>query len=765
MDQKELRELEARCIQEEPPACKAGCPLGVDGRGFSQAMARGELDVARNLLEKAMPLSRILARLCEAPCEQFCIRKNLGGSINISGLENACIVNTTFKRKILKLPPRQKKTAVIGSGPSGLTVAFDLAKKGYQINVYHASSKPGGWLCELPEEVLPGKSRSEEISRLVALGVHFNKVPVLDDALLANIVADAVYIAQDDVLTASLRNLLKSPDSRTFALSAPGRFTGGLCQTDHPFRIITDIFQGREAALSIDRYLQGVSLTASRVAPRSGKTNLFTQTKDIDCDSRVKPASPEGYTLEEACIEAGRCIDCQCLECVRHCVYLADYKAYPKVYARRVYNNSAIVKGVHQANRFINTCSLCGQCETLCPHDFSMADLCLQARRQMVAEKRMPPSAHWFAMEEMRSAQDESSLVKHSVGMDSSRWMLFPGCQLTGIRHLQTMRLYERLLELEPQTGIWLSCCGVPAHWSGRLEEHETAIRQLEATWIEMGRPAILTGCSTCLQMFQENLPQFEAVSVWTVLAREDVDAITSRAPLALSDPCTARHDETTRTAVRTLLQKAGQQLAPLAMSAELTECCGFGGLMENSDPMIARKVVEARIAQTDAEMLTYCAMCRDRLAATGKPVLHILDLLFPEVALSAIEPPASISERRVNRRNLKQRLLSRYPEGELPPQNKWEQLSLAISEEMANLIEKRRILTDDIKRVLFQSEKKEQFFAHGKENRSIASSRLGEVTFWVEYRKENGVYHLLRCWSHRMTINPCAKPERRSGP
>jgi Fe-S oxidoreductase len=154
--------------------------------------------------------------------------------------------------------------------------------------------------------------------------------------------------------------------------------------------------------------------------------------------------------------------------------------------------------------------------------------------------------------------------------------------------------LYDRLLELEPQTGIWLDCCAAPAHWSGRAEEFKELARKLETIWIGMGGPKVVTACSTCLKMFREHLPQLGAVSVWTVLAGESVPAAAAHPALALSDPCTSRHDEGTRKDVRALLENIGQPLAALPMSGELTECCGFGGLMDNASPALARKVAAA---------------------------------------------------------------------------------------------------------------------------------------------------------------------------
>jgi Fe-S oxidoreductase len=455
--------------------------------------------------------------------------------------------------------------------------------------------------------------------------------------------------------------------------------------------------------------------------------------------------------------EAQRCIDCQCLECVRHCVYLAEYGAYPKAYARRVYNNSAIVKGIHQTNRFINSCSLCRQCETLCPKDFSMADLCLEARQQMVREKRMPPSAHWFALNEMRSASGDTALICHAPQQPASKHIFFPGCQLAGIRPEQTLRLYDRLLDLEPATGIWLNCCAAPAHWSGRVEEFSEAITHLKGLWQAVGSPMVLTACSTCLLMFRKHLPEIKAVSVWTVLAREPVTVSASHPPLALSDPCTSRDDQETQTAVRTLLDAAGQPITPLTMSGKLTECCGFGGLMNNAAPATARKVQQARVDQSETGFLTYCAMCRDQLAKTGKPVLHLLDILFAEEARPADEPPASISARRANRKRLQAEVLARYPDSVPLQRQPWEDLTLIIEDQVAALLEERRILEDDIRQVLVGQG---AFFVHQEDGRRIASARLGEVTFWVEYRQTGKTYRIERCWSHRMIIEGERKNE-----
>lgn len=752
MDQKELRELEATCIQEEPPACRAGCPVGVDARAFAQAVARGEFDKGLQILEKSMPMAEMTARLCEAPCEQYCLRKDLGGAISLGGLEKLCVREGRSKSRIMRLPARPKKIAVIGSGPSSLTVAFDLAKKGYPITLHHLAPGPGAWLRDVPETILPPEILSAELERLGSLHVTFVQEAVLDAAVLDSVNGDAVYVGQDDTLSAALIERVGAPDADTLAVSTAGWFTGGMGLADSPYRYITCVSHGREAAVSMDRYLQNASLTSSRVMLRVGRTRLVTQTAGIEAAPAVVPADPAGFTSAEATREAARCLDCQCMECVRQCVYLKEYGGYPKTYTRRIFNNLSIVQGMRQANTFINSCSLCGQCETICPNDFSMASMCQDARRQMVREKRMPPSAHWFALEEMRAAHSEqAALIQHAPGQDGSRAVFFPGCQLSGIRPEQTERLYDCLLEQEPRTGIWLDCCGAPAYWSGREDEFAAVVRQFETVWNDMGRPVVVTACSTCLKMFRDHLPALSAVSAWTVLAGKALCPVALPAPLALSDPCTSRHDTETRDAVRALLARAGQALADLPMSGELTECCGFGGLMDNANPALARKVAEARVAQSEAPFLTYCAMCRDQLAKTGKPVLHILDLLFPDLAHAADEGPAGISARRMNRRKLKNVVLARYDQDGMPPMP-WEGVRLALSDDTVALLEERRILEDDVRQVLHKAARSGRCFRH-PDGRKIASAALGEVVFWVEYRELGEIMDVITAWSHRMHV------------
>jgi heterodisulfide reductase subunit C len=262
---------------------------------------------------------------------------------------------------------------------------------------------------------------------------------------------DAVYLGLDDLscgpwqLEEDGRDKIRV-EPRTQKTGRQGVFAGGL-----PYMgTISPVWQaaeGRFAANSIDRYLQKVSLTAGREKEGPLSTRLFTSMTDVVSLPVVEAVDPlHGYTGEEALQEAGRCLQCQCLECVKVCVYLERFGAYPKKYAREIYNNESIVMGPRQANKLINSCSLCGLCQMVCPEGFAMQDLCLQARQGMVMRGKMPPSAHEFALLDMAFSQGEQfALARHEPGLMESRQAFFPGCQLCGSAPDKIPLVYEHL--------------------------------------------------------------------------------------------------------------------------------------------------------------------------------------------------------------------------------------------------------------------------------------------------------------------------------
>src|SRR5579863_10665828 len=90
MDREQVRRWEGQCIEEQAPACTAACPLHVDARALAVAVAAGDFKKGLALFATAVPLPRILAHVCDHPCESNCRRSDRGESIRIGWLERAC---------------------------------------------------------------------------------------------------------------------------------------------------------------------------------------------------------------------------------------------------------------------------------------------------------------------------------------------------------------------------------------------------------------------------------------------------------------------------------------------------------------------------------------------------------------------------------------------------------------------------------------------------------------------------------------------------
>jgi glutamate synthase (NADPH/NADH) small chain len=766
MDQRELRELEDRCIQEHAPECTAACPLHVDARAFIGCIIRGDWTEALKVLAKTMPFPSILGRICDAPCRVKCLRGKAGDPIQISALERACVVSTAHEQRMQVLPGRDKKAAVLGSGLSSLTVARDLLRKGYSVTLLEPSDQLGGRLLEIHEGLLPRQVIQDEIALLVKLNLNIRlnvrlSPSEIREGLLQDY--DAVYVGLDgrfspELQTTGSGQIPVQPQSR--ATDLEGLFAGGSPRPEGTSSPVWEAAEGRWAATSMDRFMQKTSPTAGREREGPYKTRLFTSLEGISSLPAV-PMKGLQYSRQAAEQEAGRCLQCQCLECVKVCAYLERFGAYPKKYAREIYNNESIVMGARQANKLINSCSLCGLCEEVCPHDFAMQDLCLEARRNMVRRGKMPPSAHEFTLLDMEfSRSDRFALARHQPGHPSSARVFFPGCQLCASSPEQVRRVYDHLRRSFPDgLGLIFGCCGAPAYWAGEEAGFQREVQSFRDTWIGLGRPTVILACSTCHKVFKENHPEIPILSLWKVLQEigvPEAERHVASEPLAVHDPCTTRHEPEIQESVRRLLDRLHRPVEELRLSRGKTECCGFGGLMQDANPELAREVVARRARESSLDYVTYCAVCRDNLAVAGKRTVHLLDLMFPD---PEEKDPASRnrpgwSQRQENRARLKDSLLYELwgeGRGEMEGHRK---IVLHIAPEVQNLLEQRRILIEDLQKVIHHAETTGRKLVHPKTGHFKASFKPYKVTFWVEYSPSKDGYVVHNAYAHRMEVS-----------
>jgi len=177
---KELAKTEAeRCLQCKTAPCRKGCPVQVDIPAFIKEVKTGDIDSAIAKIKEVNSLPAVCGRVCpqEEQCEKYCVLAKKGESVGIGRLER--YVADTARNKgetitAIECIANAQKVAVIGSGPAGLAVAGDLAKKGYKITIFEALHLPGGVLMYgIPEFRLPKDQVVQvEINNLRKLGVE-----------------------------------------------------------------------------------------------------------------------------------------------------------------------------------------------------------------------------------------------------------------------------------------------------------------------------------------------------------------------------------------------------------------------------------------------------------------------------------------------------------------------------------------------------------------------------------------------------------------
>lgn len=197
--------LEAsRCLQCKKPSCVEGCPVSVPIPQFIKLISEEKFDEAISEIRNKNFLPAVCGRVCpqENQCEGSCILGKKGKPVSIGALERFVAdkeINGPEKEVCFNVKKTAKKVAVIGSGPSGLTVAGDLALKGHDVTVFEAFHKGGGVLVYgIPEFRLPKTIVEYEIKKLESCGVKFvynyviGKIKSIED--LFNEGFDAVYV-------------------------------------------------------------------------------------------------------------------------------------------------------------------------------------------------------------------------------------------------------------------------------------------------------------------------------------------------------------------------------------------------------------------------------------------------------------------------------------------------------------------------------------------------------------------------------------------
>ncbi len=180
--------------------CTDTCPAGIKAHGYVALIRNGKYEEAFQLVLEATPLVGTLGRACYAPCENECTRDDVESSIPIRRLKRFVADRhyaTTDGSGVSAPEPNGRRVAIVGSGPAGLTAAWQLARLGYGVTLYEASPEPGGFLrYAIPAYRLPQDVVERDIANVTALGVTIQtNSPVTDLEALHHSGFDAVLVA------------------------------------------------------------------------------------------------------------------------------------------------------------------------------------------------------------------------------------------------------------------------------------------------------------------------------------------------------------------------------------------------------------------------------------------------------------------------------------------------------------------------------------------------------------------------------------------
>jgi ferredoxin len=287
--------------------CRSGCPAGVDVPRYLHFITNKNYTDAHKILREALPLPGTIGTICEHPCEEDCRRGKVNEPIAIADLHVFASFHGDGSWKS-KISDNGKKIAVVGSGLVGMSGAYFLRLKGYDVTVFEKENEPGGKLrtsdssSELTKTCL-----SRELGDLKDIGIEIKTSSNIEDPkpLLEN-GYDAVLLA-----------LGSSPSSKISSSEYDKIFAAGEMTSSTDLGIPEKVAAGKSAASTIDRSLGGdgelnpIFLVPEEPIPCLGRIEGFAYLKRKDAKSSIGTAREMPIMAEEDVVyEAARCLHC-----------------------------------------------------------------------------------------------------------------------------------------------------------------------------------------------------------------------------------------------------------------------------------------------------------------------------------------------------------------------------------------------------------------------------------------------------------------------
>lgn len=267
-----------RCLHCKHKPCVSGCPVQIDIPAFIAKVAARDFEGAYEVLSASSSLPAVCGRVCpqETQCEAKCVRGIKGEPVAIGRLERfvADYHNKNCKEKPVKPESNGHKVAVVGSGPSGLTCAGDLAKKGYDVTVFEALHTAGGVLVYgIPEFRLPKTIVQKEIDTLKDLGVMVETNMVIGKVLSVDELFEAGFEAVFIGSGAGLPRFMNIPGENAKGVYSANEFlTRVNLMKSYKDHCDTPILHAKDVAVVGGG---NVAMDAARCAKRLGAENVY----------------------------------------------------------------------------------------------------------------------------------------------------------------------------------------------------------------------------------------------------------------------------------------------------------------------------------------------------------------------------------------------------------------------------------------------------------------------------------------------------------
>ena len=267
-----------RCLNCKNMPCVDGCPVKIHIPEFISKIKEGEFEEAYQIITKSSSLPAVCGRVCpqESQCESKCVRGIKGESVGIGRLERfvADWHNTFCTEEPVKPESNGHRVAVVGSGPSGLTCAGDLAKKGYDVTVFEALHTAGGVLVYgIPEFRLPKKIVAKEVETLEKLGVKIETNVVIGKTLTIDELFESGYEAVFVGSGAGLPNFMGIPGEALCGVYSANEFlTRSNLMKSYLDNPETPIMKGGKVAVVGGG---NVAMDAARTALRLGAEKVY----------------------------------------------------------------------------------------------------------------------------------------------------------------------------------------------------------------------------------------------------------------------------------------------------------------------------------------------------------------------------------------------------------------------------------------------------------------------------------------------------------